>query len=146
MFFGVTEVEYLTFCLGHKHRPHQPVDKIIYIADATGLPTVAMHRHRLLGESLHNEVGNHAPVIELAIWTVGIEDPDNPGIEIILAVKLCGNSFSQPLTLVITGTWSGRIDIAPVLFCLWVDQRVAVRLRGRSQQERNAVSLALTQQ
>ncbi len=49
---------------------------------------------------------------------------------LVLAVIFHRQRFAQAFAFIIAGTRANRIDIAPVIFGLWMYQRIAIDLRG----------------
>src|SRR5207237_2290772 len=44
-----------------------------------------------------------------------------------------------------TCTWPNRIDVTPVIFALWMHERISIRLRSRSDQEHSVLLPGLFQ-
>ena len=72
---------------------------------------------------------------------VGVEDPDDAGVEPLLAVVGHRQRLGVALRLVVDAARADRVDVAPVLLGLGMDLRVAVDLRGRGEQEARALEL-----
>ena len=66
---------------------------------------------------------------------VGIEDADDLGVELVIAVVGRRHRLGESLGLVVHAAWSHRIHVAPVGFLLRMLQRIAVDLRGRGEDE-----------
>ena len=58
-----------------RHKPHQPIDQIIDIAERTGLRTIAIDGDVIAKKRLNDEVRHDAPVVRVHAWTVSIEYP-----------------------------------------------------------------------
>ena len=64
-----------------------------------------------------------------------VEDADDAGLDAVRAVIRHGERLGETLGLVVHATRPDRVDVAPVLLVLRVDERVAVHLGGGGQQE-----------
>src|SRR5262245_48010681 len=64
-------------------------------------------------------------------WTVSIEDACDLDLELMLAVIVEEQRLGATLSLIVAGTRTDRIDIAPVGFGLRMHRRVAVYLARR---------------
>src|SRR5262245_35939374 len=64
-------------------------------------------------------------------WTVGIEDARDLDLQFVLAVIVEEQRLGATLSLIVAGTRTDRIDIAPVGFGLRMHRRVAVYLARR---------------
>ena len=61
--------------------------------------------------------------------TIRIEDADNTNIDFMLAVIVKEQCFSRAFAFIITGPHPDRIDIAMIVFRLWMHGRVAINFR-----------------
>src|SRR5579859_415840 len=119
-------------------RENQPVeafDKVIDIAEATGLSASSVDGQRLASQSLAYEIRHHAPIIQAHTWSIGIKDTDDMRIEVMIAMVSHDHRFSKAFGLVVHGAGTDWINIAHIFLALWVLQRIAVDLRGGGQQE-----------
>ena len=92
-------------------------------------------RQWLPSESLINERRHHAAIVYSVSWTVSIENTDYTNIEAMHPVVGHGNRLGIAFGFIIDTTRTDRIDIAPVFLRLRMDQRIAVDLGSRGQQE-----------
>ena len=68
-------------------QPHESVDLIADVAEASGLVAVAVNRQVFAQQSLLHEIGNHSSVIHLHARPIGIEDADNARVHFVIAVE-----------------------------------------------------------
>src|SRR5260370_5602695 len=106
---------------------------------------MAVDGERLVLEGLGNEVGDHASIVHLAIGTVGVEDAHDTYVSLVLPVMFHSECLAEPFAFIIASAWPDRIDIAPIVFGLRVDQRIAVYLRGGGHQEHCLLPACLLQ-
>ena len=126
MLFSISEIKYLARCTRLKHGQQQAIDQVAYIANAACNTTISINGQRLIEQCLGNEIRDHAAIIELTIGAVGIENAHNTRIELILPVVFHGQRFAKTLAFIITCTWPNRIDVAPVIFALWMHERISI--------------------
>ena len=112
-----------------------PVDQVGDVAEAAGLVPLAEDRERLAAEDLAHERGQDAAVVEPHPRAVGVEDPDDPGLDPVVAVVGHRDRLGEPLGLVVAAAGADRVDVAPVILALRVDLGIAVDLRSTGQQE-----------
>ena len=70
------------------HHSNETVDKVVAIAEAAGLETVAIDGDVFAFEGLHDEVGNHAPVIGVHVRPIGIENAHHLDFDFVLSVSI----------------------------------------------------------
>ena len=87
------------------------------------------------------KVGTARPSLRPHPRAVGVEDPDDAGVHALLAQVGHRQRLGVALGLVVDAARADRVDVAPVGLGLGVDQRVAVDLGGRGEQEARAVLL-----
>src|SRR5207249_10026028 len=70
---------------------------------------------------------------DLPIWThsrtVGVEDPGNARIHLVIPPVGHGYCFGKPLRFIVDTARADRIDITPIGLRLWIHQRIAVYFR-----------------
>lgn len=113
------------------HHPHKAFNQVIDIAKRTALLAIAVDRDRLPLQSLNDEVRHNASVVGVHAWTVGVEDPHDLDVEIVLAMIVKEQRLGAALSFIITSARTYRVDVTPVAFGLRVDRGVAVDLGGR---------------
>ena len=69
-------------------------------------------------ERLLHEVGDDAAVVGLQARAVGVEDADDVGVDVVVAVVGHGGGFGEALGFVVDGAWADGVDVAPVGFDL----------------------------
>ena len=82
-------------------------------------------------QRLHDEIGHHAPVGGVHARAVGVEDPRDLDLELVLAVIIEEQGLGAALALVIAAARADRVDVAPIVFGLRVDRRIAIDFAGR---------------
>jgi hypothetical protein len=125
--------------------PHDPVDKIRGVAEGASLGSIAVHRERLTPERLHDEIRNHPAIAGAHPGPVGVEDPDDPGVHLVVAMVGHGERLTEPLGLIVHAARTHRIDMTPVILGLGMHLGIAVHLRGRRQEEPGALGLGQAQ-
>ena len=70
------------------------------------------------------------PVVGLQARTVGVEDANEVGVDVVVAVICHDGGFGEALGLVVDGARSDGVDAAPIALHLWMDFGVSVALRG----------------
>ena len=119
----------------------QPADEVVDVAEAPRLRAVAEDRDRLLLQRLADEVRDRAPVVGAHPRAVGVEDPDDRGVDALLAVVGHRQRLGVALRLVVDAARADRVDVAPVRLRLRMHLRVAVDLARRGEQEARALEL-----
>ena len=112
------------------HHAHHAFDQVVDVLERTALPAVAVDRDIVAPQRLDDEIRDHAAVVDVHFRTVGVEYADNLHGNAVFAVahkERLGAAFA----LVVARADAQRVDVAPVILALGVDQRVAVDLRGR---------------
>ena len=85
----------------------------------------------LARERLHDEIRDNAPVLGMHARAVGVEDACDFDLELMLAVIVEEQRFSAALAFVVAGARADRIDVAPIVFGLGMDCRIAIDLARR---------------
>src|SRR5688572_12879032 len=96
-FLGISNIEWCVQFAGCGHRTERDnsFNQIRNEAEAARLKTITVYRQWFPLESLNNEVRNDPPVVRSHSRTVGIEDSNNPGIDIVItAIGHCAG-FSE---------------------------------------------------
>ena len=123
------------------HRPHVarleqrelPVDLVVDVAEAARLRAVAIEREGIAAKRLHDEVGDDTTVVGSHARPVGVERAHDADVELVGAVVGHRHGLGEALGLVVHATRSDRVDVAPVVLGLGVDERVAVHLARRGE-------------
>ena len=89
--------------------------------------------------------GHHAAVAQAHPRAVGVKDADDLRIHAVIAVIGHRHGLGETLRFVVNAARSDRVDVAPVIFLLRMDERVAVAFRGRGQDERRLLGLGETE-
>ena len=111
-------------------QPVDAVDQVRNVAEAAGLFAVAVNGYRLALQCLRHEVRHRAPVLKAHVRAVGVEDPEQPHLHVVVAVVGHGHGLGEALGLVVNAARADGVDVAPVGLMLRVYQRVAVNLGG----------------
>ena len=106
---------------------------------------MAVDGDRLAPEGLLHEIGQNPAVIQPHPRPVGVEDAHDPRLDAVIAVIGHGDRLGEPFGLIVAAPGTNRIDVAPVVFALGVDLRVAVDLRRAGQQEPCVLGLGQAQ-
>ena len=72
---------------------------------------------------------------------VSVKNAHNLGIDLVIAVIGHGHRFSETLGLIVNSARPDRVHIAPVIFLLRMNQRIAIAFAGRSEDERRLLIL-----
>src|SRR2546423_6409930 len=120
---------------------HEPADQVVDVAEAPRLRTVAEDRDRRALERLAHERRHGAPVVRAHARAVGVEDPDDRGVDALLAVVGHRERLRVALRLVVDAARPDGVDVPPVALRLRMDERVAVHLARRGEQEARALVL-----
>ncbi len=124
-----------------QHQADDAVDEIADVAEAARLRAVAEHRDVLVGERLRDERRHGAAVTDAHARTIGVEDADDLGVDLVEAAVRHRHRFGEPLGFVVDAARPDRVDVAPVGFLLRMLERIAVDLGGRGDHERRALRL-----
>src|SRR5437763_11370118 len=92
-------------------------------------------------QRLNNKIGDDASIVFEHAWTISVEDARDANVYFVLPVIVSHQRFREPLAFVVTGAQADRVDVAPVVFSLRVDQRIAVNFRSRSLKNAGAYTL-----
>jgi len=113
------------------HHAQEAFDEIIDIAERAALLPIAVDRDRLTLQRLDDEVRHHTPVIGVHPGAIGVEDPHDLDVELVLPVVVEEQRLGAALALVVAGARTDRIDVTPIALRLWVNARIAVYLGSR---------------
>ena len=113
------------------HHPHESVDQIVDVAERTRLLAVAEERDRLAGERLPREVAHHAPVVGMHPRAVGVEDADDPHVDLVLPEVVEHQGLGAALAFVVARAGTDRVHVAAVALRLRMHLGVAVDLARR---------------
>ena len=119
----------------------QAADQVVDVAEAAGLGAVAEDGDRLALHRLADEGRDRAAVVRAHPRPVGVEDPDDRGVDALLAVVGHRQRLGVALRLVVDAAGADRVDVAPVGLRLRVHLRIAVDLARRGQEEAGALEL-----
>ena len=135
MFVGITEIDDLTRGKGFEHCQYQSLYQVTDVTDAARFAAVSIDGQGFVLQRLGDEVGNHAPIIGLAIGAIGVEDTHDASVELVLSIVLHGQGFAESFAFVIAGSRPDGVHIAPVVLALRVYQWIAIGFRGRGEQK-----------
>ena len=113
------------------HQAENSINEIRNIAETAGLGSVAEDRKRLTSQRLTDEGRDDASVIKAHARTVSIENTNDVRVHAVIAVVGHGNGFREALGLIVNPAWPDGVHIAPVVFGLWMNERIAVALGSR---------------
>ncbi len=116
-------------------KPINPVDQVADVTKTPRLVPVTEHGQRLALERLPDERRHHPPVPQPHPRTVSVEDPHDPRIDPVMTVVRHRHRLGKPLGFVVHPARTDRVHVAPVALRLRMDQRIAVDLGGRGEQE-----------
>src|SRR4051794_25099352 len=68
----------------------------------------------------------------MGAWSIGIKDPSDLDLKIMLAAVVEEERLSAPFAFIVARAESDWIDIAPILFPLWMHGGIAINLASRS--------------
>src|ERR1700722_4245851 len=120
-------------------QPQDALDQIADVADGPGLAAVAGHGNRLTAQRLADERGDGPAVVRPHPRAVGVEDAHDLCIDLVTLAVGHGQRLGEAFRLVVDTARADRVHVAPVVLALWVDQRIAVYLGGRGEQEARAL-------
>ena len=131
-FIGVAYVDRAREIVGRiVHQADHPFDQVVDILERAGLFTVAVDRDRFVAQCLDDEIRDYAAVVDVHLRAIGVENPDDFHRDAMFAVVAHEERLGTAFALVVARADAQRVDVAPVILALGVDQRVAVDLRGR---------------
>ncbi len=93
------------------------------------------------GQRLADEGRHDAAVAQAHPRAVGVEDADDLRVHAVIAVIGHRHRLGETLRLVVNTARADRIHVAPVVFLLRMDERIAVAFGGRGEQERRLLRL-----
>src|SRR4029450_7288755 len=99
-------------------------------AERARLAAVAENRDVLAAQRLAHEGGDRAAVLDAHARAVGVEDPHDARLELVVAVVGHGDGLGEALGLVVDAARPDRVDVAPVVLALRWPERVPVSLGG----------------
>src|ERR1700723_2149419 len=117
--------------LGRFRQTHETINLVADVAEAASLAAIAVYGQVLPAKRLSHEVGNHASIVELHAWPVGVENPRDAGVQVVIAVVSHGHGFAEALGFIVNRTRTDGIHVSPVSFFLRMLQGIAVALRSR---------------
>ncbi len=83
------------------------------------------------------KAGHHASVAQAHAGSVGVEDANDLGVDPMVAVVSHGDGLGEALGLIINAARADRVDVAPVILLLRMDQGIAVAFgSGREEKGR----------
>lgn len=111
------------------HQAHQALDQVRDEAERPRLRPLAIDGDRFAPKRLHDEVRYHPAILRMHARTIGIEYPGDLDAQLMLAVIVKEQRLCAALAFIIARPEADRIDIAPVVFGLRVNNRIAVDFR-----------------
>lgn len=113
------------------HHPQEAVDEIIDVAERASLLTVPVDGDRLTLQGLDDEVRDNPTIIGVHARPIGIEDPHDLNVEIMLAVIVEEQGLRAALAFIIARARSDGVNVPPVALWLRMDRWVAIDFGGR---------------
>src|SRR5919197_314139 len=113
----------------------EPANQVVDVAEAPRLRALAEDGDRLALERLPHERRDGAPVVRAHTRSVGVEDPDDAGVDALMAVVGHRERLRVPLRLVVDAARPDGIDVSPIALRLRMDERVAIDLARRGEEE-----------
>jgi len=117
------------------HHRQEAADEVVDVTQRPGLGAVAVDRERAVLQRLDAEVRDQTTVLAIGAGTVRVEDPRDPSVHAVHPNVAHDEALAEALRLVVAGPRANRIDIAPVRLRLGMDERIAVHLGRRREQE-----------
>ena len=93
------------------------------------------------GKRLADEGRHDAPVAQPHARTVGVKDADDLGIDAVIAVIGHRHRFGETFRFIVNAARPDRVHVAPVIFLLRMDERIAVAFGGGGEEERRLLRL-----
>ena len=141
-FAGIADVDRLN-AVG-KRQAIDAVDQVGDEAEASGLVAPTENSQGFTAKRLAHHRREHSTVVEPHARSVGVKDPNNPGLHPVVAVVGHRDGLGEALRLVVAASRSDRVDVAPVILALRMDFGVAVDLRRTGQKEPRVLRLGQT--
>ena len=120
-FAGVPQVDGTDKVIGAIHHADHAFYQVIDVAKGTRLGPITKESYVLISEGLDNKVADDASVVRLHPRAIGVEDTDNPDVNVVLPVIIEKEGLGTALAFVITGPYADGVDVAPVVFLLGVN-------------------------
>ena len=111
------------------HHADHGVDQVLAVAEAAGLRSIAVDGDVFALEGLDDEVADDPSVIRMHVRPVGVENTDDFYPETALSVIGGEKGFCGPFPLIIAGSLSDGIHIAPVFLDLRMNVGISVDFR-----------------
>jgi len=108
------------------------IDQVGYITKAARLATIAKHRQGFMVKRLTDKCWYDSAIFQTHPWPISIKDPDNFSIHSMIAVVGHRYRFGESFSLIVHPTGADRINVAPIILALRMDQRITIAFRGRS--------------
>src|SRR3989344_8062159 len=131
----ITDVNWPGSIRTSRHHANHGLDKVVNIAEAARLLSIAVDGYIFAAQRLHDEVAYDSPVLWIHARAVGVKDAHNLDGHFVLSVVVEEQRFRAAFALVVATAGPYRIDIAPIAFGLRVDSRVAVNFARRGLQD-----------
>ena len=117
------------------HHAQHSLDQVVDILETAGLLAVAVDGDLLAAQRLHDEIRNHAAVVDVHFRAVGVEYADDFHRNAVFAVVAHEERLGAAFAFVVARAQSQRVYVSPVILRLGMDQRVAVYFGSRSLQD-----------
>ena len=104
------------------------LDQVIAILETSSLQAIAKQSNVLVVQRLHDEIGNHATILRMHVWAVGVEYSHHADIDAILPAIVSGEGFGATLALVVARADADCVHIAPIALDLRMHERIAIHL------------------
>ena len=111
------------------------IDQIGNETEAAGLLAVAIHGDGLAAESLIDEIGEGAAIVQAHARTVSIKDADDVRVDTVEAVIGHGDGLSEALGFIVNAARTDRIYATPIGFRLRGNVGISVTLAGGSEKK-----------
>src|SRR5208282_1984192 len=113
----------------------ETLDQVGDITEGARLAPVAEDGKGLVAEGLGYEGRDNPTVLQAHARSVRVKDANDLCVDAVVAMVGHRHCLGEAFRLVIYATGPDRVDVAPVVLRLWMDEGIAVAFGGRGEKE-----------
>mmetsp|Transcript_75929 Transcript_75929/g.180516 ORF Transcript_75929/g.180516 Transcript_75929/m.180516 type:complete len:209 (-) Transcript_75929:646-1272(-) len=110
------------------HHSDHALNQVLNVTEGSRLGAISIDCDVLTVQRLHDEVTHHSAIVWMHPWAICIEDANYSDVHIVASQIIETKRLSRSLTLIVAGSNTNAVDMAPVVLRLRGDFRIAVDL------------------
>jgi len=125
---GVAEVHRPGQVVGAVHQLDKALDQIVERTEGARLRAIAVEGDGFVLQRLNAEVRDHATIVGVHARPVGVEDAGDLEAHAVPAAVVEKERRGAAFVLIVAGTQTDRVNVAPILPCGWMAESQYISL------------------